>query len=33
LRVAAGKRARLGALNGCAGALGIAFEVHQLTLV
>jgi len=28
LWVAAGKRARLGALNGCAGALCIAFEVH-----
>ena len=30
LRMAAGKRARLGALYSCAGALGIAFEVHEL---
>jgi hypothetical protein len=29
LRVAAGERARLGALNGCACALCIAFEVHD----
>ena len=30
LRMAAGKRARLGALNSGAGALGIAFEVHEI---
>jgi hypothetical protein len=33
LGVAARQRARLGALNGGACALGIAFEVHHLTLV
>ena len=33
LRMTARKRARLGALNGGACALGIAFEVHELTLV